>query len=108
MSLYFHPMVSVLPGMPELRPGLLTCSISNGMFPDEYAVEVLTEAGDKVSLFVSDIDVQIVDQIPSTGQLRVRFYAKDVGTVFVLLPSETMEEGRTVISVPKSAVRDFG
>lgn len=95
-------MVQKLSFMPNLSNGLLKCAVSKGMFADEYAVEFSTDSDQRVSLFASKADVESVDETQSTGFLKVRFYgAGSQDIVFVLLPSETLEQGRNVISVPR-------
>jgi hypothetical protein len=87
--------------MPTLTNGLLRCAVSRGMFPDEYAVEFSTDSAQKVSLFASKADLERVDENQHTGFLRVVVYGYTSPMVAsVLLPSETLEQGRNVVSVP--------
>lgn len=79
----------------------LRCVISEGMFPDEYAVEFSTDSNQKVSLFASKQDFWKIDEAEHTGLLKVFIQESTSKAVFVILPSETLEQGRTVVSVPK-------
>lgn len=88
--------------MPTHTDGLLKCAVFKGMFPDEYAVEFSTNAQQKVSLFASKADLINVDEINHTGLLKVMVYGSiSPNVVSVLLPSETLEQGRNVVSVPQ-------
>jgi hypothetical protein len=85
-----------------LTTGLLRCAVSRGMFPDEYAVEFSTDANQKVSLFASEADLEQVDKNLNTGLLKVMVYGvAGSNVVSVLLPSETLEQGRNLVNVPK-------
>jgi hypothetical protein len=86
--------------------GFLKCSISKGMFPDEYAVEFHTETDQAVSLFASKTDFASIDEDSSTGLLKVRVHVTKANPniVSILLPSETLEQGSNVVSVNKQAI----
>lgn len=88
--------------MPTLTTGLLKCVVSRGMFPDEYAVEFSTDANQRVSLFASRADLERVNETENSGFLKVTVYGFISPTVAsILLPSETLEQGRNVVSVPR-------
>lgn len=89
----------------ELKPGLLKCSVFNGMFPDEYAIEIAIEGNRKASLFAAKSDLDSVDMNQHTGLLRVKLFREQPNyEVLVVLPSTTLEQGNSVISVPKEAL----
>jgi hypothetical protein len=88
--------------MPNFSNGLLKCAVSKGMFPDEYAVEFSTDSSQVVSLFASKEDLERVDDTKKIGFLRVTIYgAISQDIVSVLLPSETLEQGRNIVNVPR-------
>jgi len=86
--------------MNESQPALLKCSVFNGMFPDEYAIEVAVKGDRKASLFAASSDLEKVDLKQHTGLLKVKFFKEQPNSeVWVILPSMTLEEGNSVISV---------
>ncbi|AFY61762.1 hypothetical protein [Synechococcus sp. PCC 6312] len=82
------------------KPALLKCSVFDGMFGDEYAVSIMVEGNRKVSLFASKTDLEEVNINEHTGKLKVQSF--EVEPTYVILPSSTLEDGRTVINVPIS------
>lgn len=88
----------------DLQSGLLRCFVSKGMFPDEYAIEFSTASGQKVSLFAAKSDTVDADKDRNTGFLKVNFYSdkNQSGAIYVLLPSETLEQGHNVVPVSES------
>lgn len=80
----------------------LACTVSPGMFPDEYVVEIEVE-GAKFSLFVDSSDVQVVDTESGRGLLRV--WVQDAAHDLIALPSETLEQGRRYLQYPVEKLR---
>lgn len=88
--------------MSDLKPGLLRCSVFNGMFRDEYAIEIAVEGNRKASLFAAKSDLESVDMNQHTGLLRVKFFGGQPS--YVVLPSTTLEQGNSVVNVPQEAL----
>jgi hypothetical protein len=86
----------------DLKPGLLRCSVFNGMFPDEYAVEIAVEGNRKASFFAAKSDLESVDMNQHTGLLKVKFFGERPN--YVVLPSTTLEQGNNVVNVPQGTL----
>ncbi|MGA7952431.1 MAG: hypothetical protein WCA07_02815 [Gloeobacterales cyanobacterium] len=73
----------------------IPCSVSPGMFPNEYAVEVELDSHEKLSLFVQESDLEKIDLQKGTALLRVKLPENQANgkTVLLYLPEESLETG---------------
>jgi hypothetical protein len=85
------------------REGLVSCVLSQGMFDNEYAVEIDLFDGKKVSLF-ADSGLVTANGSEFSGYLMVNVIDvnRDVSTI--LLPSETFETGSRYVQVSRERV----
>ena len=74
-----------------MKEAWLKCSLSNGMFPDEFGVSFRAGNGEDVSLFVFNyfVDAQ-------SKKLRVQIVERRGDQVLVLLPVESLNGSRVV------------
>jgi hypothetical protein len=80
--------------------GQVACDLSEGMFENEYAVQVDLIDGKKVSLF-ADAELVRVNGSKESGYLRVNIVKDESPAPTILLPSETFETGSRWIQVPR-------
>ena len=73
----------------------IPCKISEGMFSNEYAVEISLSSGGVLSLYV---DKSLVRGHGDNGQLRVSVVdiGQNGGEITVLLPAESLQGSRWV------------
>jgi hypothetical protein len=73
----------------------IPCSVSPGMFPNEYAVEIELDSHKKLSLFVQESDLEKIDLQKGTALLRVKLPENQANgkTVLLYLPEESLETG---------------
>jgi|WetSurMetagenome_2_1015567.scaffolds.fasta_scaffold117583_2 hypothetical protein len=76
---------------------LMPCTITEGMFSSEYAVEVRDNVGSSYSLFVPK-DV-VNNGNGNKGKLHVDLVKKEKDSGWVFLPAETLETGTRTIRV---------
>ena len=70
--------------------GWIPCKISDGMFSNEYAVEISLASGEVLSLYV---DKSLVRRSGDKGELGVSVVDRDLRTG-VLLPAESLQGSR--------------
>ncbi len=73
----------------------IPCSVSPGMFPNEYAVEIELDSHKKLSLFVQESDLEKIDLQKGIALLRVKLPGNQANgkTVLLYLPTESLETG---------------
>ena len=78
----------------------LQCTICEGQFTGEYAVQGETFDGTEFSLFVPDEFVELSDPLDPTagaaGWIRVEVLDQRGDLVLVQLPRQTLENGRSL------------
>jgi hypothetical protein len=82
----------------------ISCTLSNGMFRNEYAVEITTSGGGKASLFV-DRDLVMLNGSESTGFIHANLIKDEGDDYTVLLPKEVMKQGTRWVRVPKNQIK---
>lgn len=85
----------------NLHPGQVKCSYDDGMFANEYAVEIQLLNGEKISIF-ADRGLVRTNGEQRTGYLTVEVVGESGDASTVLLPSEALETGSRWAQVPKS------
>ena len=86
---------------------LVPCSISAGMFPDEYAVEIELSSGTNLSLFAEKSDLEDIDLEHGTARLKVKLASNqpDAGNeILMYLPKESLETGNHWFRFPREKV----
>lgn len=84
--------------------GKIPCNLSQGMFGNEYAVEVELSDGKIVSFFADKGLVETNDSKES-GYIKVSVVLCGEGTSKILLPSEAFESGTRWVEVPKGRLQ---
>jgi hypothetical protein len=82
------------------QPGRVACTLSEGMFENEYAVQIDLIDGKKVSLF-ADADLVKINGSKETGYLIVNIVKDESPAPTILLPSEAFETGSRWVQVPR-------
>ena len=84
----------------KIQEGYLQCNVSNGMFTNEYAVEITLSGGGTASLFL-DKGLVRVNGKEHSGYMPVNFLSNSKGKeITVLLPKEALEQGTRWVKVP--------
>lgn len=87
---------------------LVPCSISHGMFPDEYAVKIELTSGKNLSLFAEESDLESIDLEHGTAYLKVKLVAnqqKNLGReILMYLPKESLETGSHWFELPPEKI----
>lgn len=87
---------------------LVPCSISRGMFPDEYAVEIEMSSGKFLSLFAEASDLENIDLERGTAYLKVKLagnQSENTGReILMYLPKESLETGSHWFALPPEKV----
>lgn len=81
--------------------GQVQCNLQNGMFANEYAVEIELSTGGKISIF-ADRGLVLTNGSEKSGYLQVQIIKEGRDTSTVLLPSEALETGSRWAEVRKS------
>src|SRR5688572_25913736 len=89
--------------IPMNHVGRVACSLSEGMFTNEYAVQIDLVDGRKVSLF-ADADLVRINGSKASGYLTVNIVKDESPAPTILLPSETFETGSRWVQVPRDKV----
>ena len=76
----------------------IPCKVSEGMFSNEFAVEISLPSGEKLSLYV---DKSLIQGTGDNAKLRVYVVESSDKEITVLLPSESFQGSRWV-RVPQS------
>jgi hypothetical protein len=82
----------------------IPCSLSQGMFDNEYAVELTLSDGRIVSFFADKGLVQ-TNGTKLSGFIRVSVVGEAAGQSKILLPSEAFESGSRWIEVPRGQLQ---
>jgi hypothetical protein len=92
--------------MAKFRTVTIPCSVSDGMFPHEYAVEVELDAHKKLSLFVQESDLEKIDLPKGTAFLKVKLPENQPSnkTVLLYLPEESLETGNRWLEFPANKI----
>lgn len=72
--------------------GRVACELSEGMFDNEYAVQIELFNGKCVSLF-ADADLVTINGTRNSGYLSVNIIKAESPAATILLPSEALETG---------------
>jgi hypothetical protein len=88
---------------------LVPCAISNGMFPDEYAVEISLSSGKVLSLFAEGSDLESIDLEHNKAFLKVKLLGdQGTGREFLMyLPKESLETGSHLFELPREKVKQM-
>jgi hypothetical protein len=81
----------------------IACSLSNGMFRNEYAVEIVIKGGKTCSFFV-DKELVLLNGSESTGYIKASIIKDEGSDYTVLLPKEALEEGTRWVQIPKTQI----
>ena len=86
-----------------LQSVLVPCTVTNGMFKNEFAVEI-SVGGEPVSLFVDKSLTRTLED--GKTYLKVTFAGENgkPQNRTILLPSESFETGSRWLSVPENAL----
>lgn len=84
----------------EARNYWLNCTVTSGMTPGEYSIEIKTADGKEISLFAPE---GFVDE--EKGLLRVDILEKTPKSYLVYLPAAPFEVGSRFVNVPKEDVK---
>ena len=87
----------------NLKSGQVACMLGEGMFDNEYAVEIDLVDGQKVSLF-ADRALVVPRESSNNGYLKVSVVKEDGQVWTILLPSEAFETGSRWVQVKKERV----
>jgi hypothetical protein len=79
-----------------MKTAMLSCSISSGQFPNEYAVAGTQHDGKGFSLFVPKEFVREVKDDSHSALLKVERIDQKGDLVLVRLPAQTFENGQYV------------
>lgn len=87
---------------------LVPCSISRGMFPDEYAVEIKLSSGQVISLFAEKLDLEKIDLERGTAYVKVSLADNQMEStgkeLLMYLPKESLETGNRWFQFPAEKV----
>jgi hypothetical protein len=83
----------------------IPCSISKGMFGNEYAVEIELADGGKVSFFADKDIINNIDSTHTRGYIKVMSVGDQNGVKKVLLPCEAFESGSRWADVDENALQ---
>jgi hypothetical protein len=88
---------------------LIPCSISSGMFPDEYAVEINLSSGKVLSLFAEESDLESIDLAHNKAYLKVKLPGtRESGKeILMYLPKESLETGNHWFEFPCEQVKQL-
>jgi hypothetical protein len=81
----------------------LRCSLTKGMLPGEYAVEMETSEAGKISLFAPEEKIKAEENLMRVEMLQ----DNNGGGVFVRLPAAPFEISSQTVRVPNSNVVRF-
>jgi hypothetical protein len=81
----------------------VACTLSDGMFSNEYAVEISTKGG-KVASFFLDKEFVLINGSKNTGHIRANLIKDEGSDCTVLLPKEAIEEGTRWVQVPRHQI----
>ncbi len=92
--------------MAEFRTVWIACSVSRGMFPGEYAVEINFGSEQTFSLFVQETDLHDINLDKGTAHLRAELPLQETSgdQLFLYLPQETLQTGKRWVKVPSAQV----
>lgn len=79
------------------------CLLSNGMFQNEYAVEIKISGGGVASFFM-DKDLVLVNGSSHTGFINANVVKENKENLTVLLPKEALEQGTRWVQVPRDQI----
>jgi hypothetical protein len=80
--------------------GRVVCTITRGMFDNEFAVAIELIDGSQASLF-ADKQLVTINGSPNSGHLKVNVIDPSEPASTILLPSEAMETGTRWAQVPR-------
>jgi hypothetical protein len=80
----------------------LRCSLTEGMFPGEYAVELDTSEAGRISLFAPAEKVRFDDRLVRVDVLESS--ASNGNAIYVYLPSSPFEISSRTVKVPRTAL----
>lgn len=89
---------------------LVPCTISNGMFPNEYAVEIKLSSSEALSLFAEKSDLESIDLGSGTAYLKVKLLGeqdKRGKEMLMYLPKESLETGSHLFEFPREKVKQM-
>ena len=84
-------------------PARLHCFLSNGMFQNEYAVEI-TVIGGKTASFFMDKELVFRNGSSHTGFIKTCIVKENTQDFTVLLPKEALEQGTRWVQVPRDQI----
>lgn len=89
--------------MHSLAEQLIQCRISKGIFPNEYAVEITSSSGQKVSFFTTQEYLESADLAQGTALLKVGVAEEspESPNMLVYLPQASLETGTHWVEIPK-------
>jgi hypothetical protein len=88
----------------NLKIASIPCDLSQGMFDNEYAVE-LTVSGGKVVSFFADKCLVKTNGTTAHGLIKVGVAGEVAGQSKILLPSEAFESGSRWVEVPRGQLQ---
>jgi hypothetical protein len=88
---------------------LVPCTVSRGMFPDEYAVEIKLTSGNILSLFAEASDLESIDLEHNKAYLKVKLLGdQEIGQeTLMYLPKESLETGNHWFKFPRAQVKQL-
>jgi hypothetical protein len=81
----------------------IACTLSDGMFHNEYAVEIAISGGKTASFFM-DKELVILNGSKRSGYIKANVIKKGPIDCAVLLPKEAIEEGTRWVNVPRNEI----
>ncbi len=88
--------------MPTIQ-AKIACTLSDGMFHSEYAVEIVISGGKTASFFV-DRELVLLNGSSNTGYIRASVIKTEDTDLTVLLPKEAIEEGTRWAQIPRNQI----